>query len=451
MNKIIFWSGIWNISYTRPIGTYQLSYWLRQNNIESQVIEFCQFYTAEELFELTIKFISTGTKYIGISSSFWGYETMPDNISESINLVRKHYKDIKIIIGGPRANSKNIKDIADIIILGEAEDKLLNLIKGINIGNTFDITKLEHRFVDKDCILDEEVLPIELGRGCIFKCKFCGHHNLGKPKYTYQRNINLIEQEIAYNFEKFKTTKYMYLDDTVNEDPEKIFNLSKIPKKLNIPLSWTGYLRADLIWANPDSIEQLIDSGLESCFFGIETLNEKSSISIGKGWSGKHAKTFLPKLYNEYWNKNINIWANFIIGLPYEDRSSLNSTVEWCLSNQIGYYNFVPLTLYLLRTDTGTKSFFSENYKNYGYDIDSGGLWKNEYLNEPDAQKISKDFNTLISKNNKLSSWDLFNAANCGIELNILKKIKKFRLSIFENKFKNTFLNIYKEKLIKLS
>ena len=109
-----------------------------------------------------------------------------------------------------------------------------------------------NRFDQRDCIIDGEVLPIELGRGCIFQCKFCGHHNLGKAKHTYQRCMHLIEEEIVYNYEQFKTVNYQFLDDTVNEDQDKVLNLSMLPDRTGIDISWTGYLRVDLLWRYPD-------------------------------------------------------------------------------------------------------------------------------------------------------------------------------------------------------
>ena len=67
MNEIIFWTGIWPNWRSRPIGTYQLSHWLRMNNVESQVIDFCQWHSSEELVSLTTLFIGNKTKLIGIS------------------------------------------------------------------------------------------------------------------------------------------------------------------------------------------------------------------------------------------------------------------------------------------------------------------------------------------------------------------------------------------------
>ena len=138
----------------------------------------------------------------------------------------------------------------------------------------FDITTSDHRFDDADCILPNEVLPIELGRGCMFKCKFCSTPNKGKRKSTYQRNYQNILDEIQWNKEQFGVTRYNFLDDTVNEDPIKLLNLSKIKEHLGFGIIWNGYIRADLIWSNQKTAEYLIDSGMRTCYMGIETFNK---------------------------------------------------------------------------------------------------------------------------------------------------------------------------------
>jgi radical SAM superfamily enzyme YgiQ (UPF0313 family) len=444
MKPIIFWTGIWPNGTTRPIGVYQLAHWLRKHNIESQVIDFCQWYSAKELLELTSLFIDKNTKYIGVSTSFWPGEDTPQNIIDGIALIRKEYPHIKIMFGGPRAENPRIKPYADIVIPGEAETKLLELLSNKHVQ--FDITQLDHRFVEQDAIIDNEVLPIELGRGCIFKCKFCSHHNLGKAKNTYQRCFHLIEEEITYNYEKFKTTNYNFLDDTVNEDVDKVKNLSMLNTRTGVNINWNGYLRADLLWRYPDTPYQLKESGLRSCFFGIETFHPTASRAIGKGWSSQHGKEYLPKLYNEIWNKEINIWCNFIIGLPGETKEDLEETLQWCLNNPIGMHKFVALTLY---GASAASSEFSRNSSSYGYEIIQGEFWRSNDFTRKTARELEHEFNKRLSGVNRLTSWELFEMINCGINVDygMFLSVKKFR---DKNNFK-TFLARYKEKLRSLS
>jgi len=442
MANIIFWSSIFPIQRTRPIGCYQLAHHLRKNKITAQVIDFCGLFTSSELINLTKKFIDKDTVALGISTSFWPDASCP--LKKSILDFKDQFPNIKIIFGGPRANNPSFKNLHDLVFVGESEEQLTNYMyeclgKDKSKIVPFNVTKLDHRFITEDCILPGEVLPIELGRGCIFKCKFCSHHNLGKPKYTYQRDFNLIEDEMKYNLDNFGTTYYLFLDDTVNEDIEKIKALAGINNRLQHKINWNGYLRADLIWSNKNSHEYLLASGLKSCFFGIESFHPKASAIIGKGWSGKHGKEFLPHLYNNLWNQEVSIWNNFIVGLPYETEKDIDTTVEWCLLNNFGMNRFVGLNLYLDREDNGTYSEFTRNFRLYGYKVNENGRFYNEHWTADSINQKVKEINDLLIKTNNLSSWLLFDIFN--ITKEDLKSLKTKKLSY------NCFPELFKFKL----
>ena len=68
---------------------------------------------------------------------------------------------------------------------------------------------------------------------------------------------------------------------------------------LPFKIKFTTYLRLDLLNAHKEQIPMLMEMGLASPFFGIESLNQKSSSSIGKGMNVSRAKEFLFELYNQ--------------------------------------------------------------------------------------------------------------------------------------------------------
>jgi hypothetical protein len=462
MRHIIFLNGIWKnretdplIHFTRTIGPYQLKHWLSHFGIGSQVIDFCQILSAQEIVDLVGHFKGTETFAVGVSTTFWsGTNKIPANIEQAIKLIRDRFPDLKIIGGGARLPPASSHHLFDEMMSGEAEDKLVvwcqEMIgkRGMSLFNKkFDITQLSHRFDEKDAIMHGEVLPIELGRGCVFKCKFCAHHNLGKPKYTYQRQHQLLVEEMAYNLENFGTTYYNFLDDTVNEDVDKIRNLSTISKDLGQDINWTGYLRADLVWAKPETAELLVQSGMRTCFFGIETFNPTAAHAIDKGWSPKHGKEYLPRLYHDIWNEKINMHISLIIGLPGEDKKSIKDTFLWALDNPIGWYWFNSLTLYTEKKDSGTMSEFTRNQEKYGYkNVQDNGYWENDLMNSNTAVTLTHHFNTVFTNSvNRMSSWPSFSAVNVGYNLDEIRnwKIAEFvsKMSAAQDGFKQRYLS----------
>ena len=458
MKHIIFLSGIWpngamSTQFTRPIASYQLKHWLSHFGINSQVIEFCQLLSSEEIIDLLDHFVGPETFAIGLSTTFWNLlQNIPKNMAETVAGIRARWPHIKIITGGPRTPTK--LTTFDYYIVGDAEDKLLSWcqsqMKGYSLPNRlFNITELAHRFDSNDCIMPGETLPIELGRGCIFKCKFCSHVNLGKPKFTYQRQFDKTLDEISYNKENFGTTRYILLDDTVNEDLDKIRNLATIKDRLGFEIEWTGYLRADLVWSKSESAELLKQSGLRSCFFGVETFNPRAGRSIDKGWASKHGKDYIPKLHNDIWDSKINIHLNFIAGLPYEDINSLRDTLDWCKTQDIGYHRFVPLTLYVEKKDEFASSEFTRNYAANGYKNvnEDTGYWEHDYMNLNDARKFCRISQDELSPINRMSCWDAFGAANLGFELDDVFKWSYFQFLTNISTRRDSFKQEYIAKL----
>lgn len=458
---VLFFNGLWShtekdpdIYFNRTMSCYQLKHWIAQFEIQSQVIDFCQLLSGENLIEMAEKFVTKETFTLAFSVTFWPTDKrVPSNIQTLIDYARDRWPHLKIVAGGAR--TPHIIEMFDDYFVGQSEDKFTAWCQhqlGLSSveNRRFNIVQLQHRFDINDCILPDEVLPLELGRGCIFKCKFCSHENLGKSKFTYQRKHQFVLDEIQYNKEMFGTTRYSLLDDTVNEDLEKIKNLSEIQDRLGFRIEWNGYLRADLVWSKPESIEYLAESGMRSCFFGIETLNNKAGVSISKSWGAKKGREFLPELY-ERWNKKINIQTSLIAGLPHETLQSLKDTFKWCSETDIGWHRFNPLTLYIEKKDLNATSEFTRNYKDYGYvDVNEDtGTWKsNTGMTSQLAGIYAHNYNRLLNRTvNRVSSWMQFSAINLGFTID---EVQMWKHSEFLEKTSNqipVFVDRYLTKL----
>ncbi len=431
MNHVIFWSGIWSSVHndlTRPIASYQLSHWLRKHRINCQVIEFVQFMKVRDLIDLTELAITNNTFCIAISTTFWPFDgSVPEHIDSAISYIKLKYPKVEIIGGGPRAS--RYKNIFNRVFLGESENDFLKYCqeKKLNLSlpnSRFDIVNLDHKFIEQDVILENETLPLELGRGCIFKCKFCSYPNIGKKKYTYQRNHNLVLDEIKWNYENFGTTNYMFLDDTVNEDPEKVNFLSQIKNLAGFDITWNGYLRADLIWSHKNH-NQLYDSGLRNVYFGIESLHPKTATIIGKGWNGSQAKDWLPILYNDLWSKEVTIEGSFIVGLPYEPKESLFASAAWVNEFNAGRLFFLPFNLKHNHETDAPTSEFTRNYQDYGYTIDDNDMWRHDSgITQAESVDLAEELNNIVRPNWRVSGWRSASFYNLGFKHSQVKDIK---------------------------
>jgi len=458
INDLVLLTNTAGSVWQRSIGAYQVAHHCRANGLSCQVIDFTEYFTDRELEDLLDKFVSTSTLAVGVSTTFYQNEeakksfistsrhfdsVIPDNVRCVIEKIKLRYPNLKIIAGG--ANSYQIKDdpLFDAIFHGYSEQSVLTYLLGLKSnlkrlwpmqGTTavidgsldhFNIEDLDHRWHKNDCILPQETLPIEISRGCIFKCKFCSYPLNGKKKFDYLRDPIRIKDELLENFNLYGTTNYFFTDDTFNDSTYKLERLHEVITNLPFKINFVAYLRIDLLYAHPEQIRMLYEMGLRSAFFGIETLNHESGKIIGKGMDPEVIKKFIIELHDVYWNKEVSLTTSFIIGLPKETIESVLAAHEWCQTVPVNDVWF-PL---FIKFNSHFKSEFDINYTDYGYNIDENNEWKNDYMTYQSALKLSEEFNnTGLHSSNSPNAWFLFSLLSYGYSVAELKDISISKL-----------------------
>ena len=445
---VVFWNSTpAKFPFTRYIGPYKIAHWIRKSGYDCQVIDFIQNLSTSELYNATEKFITPKTKILGISTTFlcshnyvWpdgSIHRFPKHLVDTLRLIKQQYPNIKVILGGYISDKIYMDGLIDATIMSyvsASEDIFLeyleHLIKGtplpfgtlltsfIGSGNQqcktrmffnsarnpkYNIETDDFKFIKRDVILSGEPLPLDISRGCIFACRFCQYPHLGKKKLDYIRGMEFIQEEILYNHETFNTKNYYILDDTFNDTEWKIKEFYNITEKLPFDINYVAYLRADLLHRFPDTAHQLKKSGLFGAYHGIESLHPYASNLVGKSWSGKKARDYIPKLYHDIWKGEVPQHLNFIVGLPKETKDDIISTVDWFKSNKLYNINFNNLILFEKgneKTSYSIDSEFGKNAEKYGFEFVDGiggklknKSWINETWTEPEAMKFSEEIN----------------------------------------------------------
>lgn len=445
---------------SRPLGAYQIAFWLRRHGFKVQVIEFAQLMEHDELVALTEPFITEKTICLGLSRTFLGPSKLwSQNIVDAITLLREKYPRLKVVTGGQYSGPEDERVKVDATFVGYGEDDFLKWCQqqkhGVSLLNPlFDIKELDHRFIPDDVILPGEMLPIELGRGCIFKCKFCSYSLIGKEKGSYLRHHQHLVDEMKYNKDMFGVDKYMFMDDTANEDYDKVARFANFEKDLGFPIQWVGYCRADLIWSRPESAEHLQQSGLVSPFLGIETFNKKAAQYIGKGWSAKYAKDWLPKLYADIWSKKINLCVSMIIGLPYDPITDVFDNIRWWNQHAMGRITFRSFVV-MPPPEEGQKdhrSDISKNANELGYFLtekteDGFWHWKSNYTTSHKTKELSDIAMQATTPRCRVSSWSIANGINMGYDMQTILNTKKREMPdvglVESNKVKRRYMEAF--------
>lgn len=427
------------VQHYRTMGAYQLAWHLRQHDITTQVLDFVQFMEVDQLEKYIRKFlVKNEPSIVGLSSTFFdGDRKAPRNIVEALTRLKAdpEYSMIKVVVGGSLSHHcRPGRDGTDYSVGSYAEDAALDLFMGIlnrapmplnyrinpairQENVRFDITQSKHRFTEADAIRDYESLPLEISRGCIFKCSFCRYPHIGKKKNDYIRDVELVKAEILYNHEKFKTTNYYLLDDTFNETPEKVKAFYDMTQTLPFRINYVAYIRADLVHRYPETAIWLRDSGLTGAFFGIESFHPEASKSVSKAWSGKHGKEFVKELKSGPW-KDINITLSLIMGLPGEPKEHMMETVNWCIDNNVDNWSWHLLSVSgpdLLggQYSRENASEFEKDPAKYGITFLENGDWYNGHASR---SEVSKWYIEITNYDKKLkpraSAWTIIEMLN---------------------------------------
>lgn len=508
MAQILIFTGTSNFVSVRAIGAYQVASRLRNQGYTVQVIDhfplILYFYGIKAIKEILKKYVSKETLWIGFSTTFLSPNMLNDSLIRTSarhflkkdNLIiiddddKKELKEytyklnhnVKWVVGGSRSwvLDEGYK-LIDYYIEGYSENSVLEftkhlegknpfLPKRINKDNStsvthdrkaqsFNFTDYNFKWYDEDFINQNEPLPIEISRGCIFKCKFCSYPLNGKRKFDYIKNTDILLRELINNYEKYNATNYVFLDDTYNDSPYKIELLySKVFSKLPFEINWASYIRLDLLAAHEETIEILYNSGLRSAFFGIESLNYLANKSIGKGMKPDKIYKTLSKL-KIHWPKTI-MRGGFIIGLPYDDENSIRS---WFQEINDKEYPLDSIALAVLQIFPTAKKFLSAPWFNeiekdpykYGYSIEGKrDIWTNNVgLNKLKSTDLHAELIDLLYKNEKFG-WDWsqsFGLLNLGYknleEINQIKVTKNiYQTENIENKVQ-TLIDSYLKKL----
>jgi hypothetical protein len=424
MANVILYSQIGHRPFIwRPIACYTLARWIEDHGYTCQVIEFTHLFSPNDLLEYTKLFIDKDTLLVGVSSTMWtNYDSnllmrhaatdVPENIDHAIKEVKNQYPKIKTAIGGPGQYVSGTKIFDFHIIDHFGENSLLKILDELSSKSLS--TKLQRKnfliehqkfvYKDYDCILPGECLPIEWGRGCIFKCPFCRDPNLGKKPGTDEKDINLMVDEFVSMYENFGTTSYYFLDETFNANLERIENLGKIYNKLPFKLEFLSYIRADLLDKHPHTQDILQECGQRGALFGIETFHPEAAKAIAKPWSARRGKDFLLELREKWQHTHID--CHFIAGLPGESEEHLYETAQWLQDSSLGFFWFIPLLLnYKERNGVWERNALQEGvtWPNPTYHLN----WERGEWSWIRAYNVSAKLNRFIDAQSRMGMWSL--------------------------------------------
>ena len=297
---------------------------------------------------------------------------------------------IKVILGGAHVSilpELSIKDKnVDVVVKGEGEITLWKIVQALEKGKDYfhikgTVTKKKKLIIVnplRDYIKDLDTLPfpaydllpmntyfeiakqspylmrypqcsIISSRGCPGDCCFCSIHAVWGCQWRGRSPKNVVD-EIEFLINQYGIREIAFLDDSVACFKGRIEKICDeiIKRKLNIKWSTPNGITH---WTLDEfSLDKMKASGCYRITFGIESGNLKTREFIG--WK-KNFSLEQAKKVTKYANR-IGLWtiSTFILGFPYENKQSINDTINWAINLDIDFAIF-----FLLMPFPGTKVY----------------------------------------------------------------------------------------------
>jgi radical SAM superfamily enzyme YgiQ (UPF0313 family) len=419
-------------------GAYRLRTHLEKHSYPIEVVDYFDRWSADEILDLIKDRINPNFKFIGFSLTF-----LLITDTNLLQTIKQLWPNVRIIIGSqepPRGPDELLTNV-DVIFYGHAENALLAYLRFLegkqpdfqfrrfDNGTAYVISDKDAPYTNTgdlsitwkkgDPASYISALPIEISRGCIFKCKFCSYPLLGKKKMDYIRDVDNLADEFKRNHDDFGIKSYLFADDTFNDSNYKLEMVKKAIARSGVNINFSAYIRYDVLHRHQEQINTLCEMGLHTAVLGIETFNEQARKSIGKGLTNDEVFYILEKLKST----KKDLWVNngFIIGLPGETIADVTRTNEWLLAQNYKYLDgwnwerlYIGNNLYLM-------SEFQRESAKYGYTpTDNYNHWTSGIMDSHIAQNLANEFNKQKEHIVMSNAFSITNMLSLGFEIESL-------------------------------
>ncbi|MBI4319065.1 MAG: B12-binding domain-containing radical SAM protein [Chloroflexi bacterium] len=288
-------------------------------------------------------------------------------VMRSIELVKELLPEAKAIVGGPHPTLA-LEEVAenprvDYIVTHEGEISFVELLRRIAAGQNGQRVIVGEKpdldlqpFADRDLFLHEwrkagytldspEVpmgdLPapfvtVIAGRGCMYNCSFCqpAERRLFGGRVRRRSVANVIG-ELKLLRDKYVFKSLLIHDDCLTEDREWVKEFVQAYGSEGFTQPFFCQSRADIVVKHQDLVELMRGAGLAGMMIGFESGSQRVLKFLRKGTTVEQnleAGRICHRL-------GIQIWANYMLGLPTETKQDMMDTVKMLKEIDPDYYS----------------------------------------------------------------------------------------------------------------
>jgi radical SAM superfamily enzyme YgiQ (UPF0313 family) len=261
--------------------------------------------------------------------------------------LRGIYPESTILIGGIHASlaPEEFTDLADHVVIGEAEGIIVDLVEGKftdKIVRGTPVDEVESLPLLNYGLLEGKermnIIPIMTSRGCPFDCNFCTVTKIFGKRFRMQsagRVIAEIKNALTY----FKTRTIFFYDDNFTSNRKRVEEICDLLEKENIDITWSAQVRSDIA-RDPELLSKMARNGARWFYIGFESISDVTLKAMHKSQTKSDIENAIKIIHR----CGINIHGMFIFGEDNDTPESLRETADFAVTHDIDTVQFMILT-----------------------------------------------------------------------------------------------------------
>lgn len=261
--------------------------------------------------------------------------------------LKRIYPASTIIIGGIHASllPEDFTEVADHVVIGEAEEIILDIVEGkfaeqiIHGTQLADLDQLP--MVNYDLLEGADQLhitPIMTSRGCPFDCSFCTVTKIFGRKFRMQ-SAKRVLAEIEHARTHFNAKSFFIYDDNFSANKNRVHELCDLMKERNSIVPLSAQVRTDLA-NDPELVHKMAQVGLKWVYVGFESIHDATLQALHKSQTRADIEQAI-RCFHHY---GVNIHGMFMFGEDHDTTESIQKTVDFAIEQQIDTVQFMILT-----------------------------------------------------------------------------------------------------------
>lgn len=335
-----------------PLGILYLSAWLERHGVAHEV--FDTTFSTKQTLKNNIK-----TAQPNVLALYTNLMTKI-NVIETIQHTKKNSPDTVIVLGGPDVRH-NVEDYlntgTDIIVIGEGEQTMLEIIQTIQKGNTSEFahidglayrsgdsiiqTKERERYrpindlplpnrkkIDMQPYLQtwkdnhgKSAMTISTQRGCPYTCKWCSTAVYGQS--YRRRSPELVAQEMKMLKDVYNPDTIWFVDDVFTVSHQWIEKFKDELIKQDAIIPFECITRADRM--NEDVIDCLLEAGCFRIWIGAESGSQRVIDLMDR----RVDVNYVSEMIKLTKTKGIEAGTFIMLGYPGESEEDILKTVDY--------------------------------------------------------------------------------------------------------------------------